>query len=168
MQRRHLLQLGLASGTALAVAGAGVALWTPGLREGRLGAAAQDIFRAVARAVLQGNLPEEAAAQSAALQAHLGRLERAIQGLAPATRKELSDLLALLGTAPGRLVLTGLRSGWNTASADELTAALQAMRTADSHTRRQVYQALRELSNAAWFADAGTWGPLGYPGPTLV
>jgi hypothetical protein len=168
MQRRHLLQLGLASGTALALAGAGVALWTPGLRDGRLSAPAQDIFRAVARAVLQGSLPADPALQATALHTHLGRVQAAVNGLAPATRKELSDLLALLSTAPGRLALTGLRSGWAEASVDELGVALQAMRTAGSSTRRQVYQALRELSNAAWFAEAGNWAQLGYPGPTTV
>ena len=42
------------------------------------------------------------------------------------------------------------------------------MRFADSLTRQQVYHALRDLTNAAWFADAGTWGLLGYPGPTTI
>ena len=51
------------------------------------------------------------------------------------------------------------------ASTSELAQALQAMRVSGSQTRRQVYQALRDLTNAGWFADAGTWGALGYPGP---
>ena len=88
--------------------------------------------------------------------------------VAPATRAELSDLLALLSTAPGRLALTGLSSRWAEASAVDVSQALQDMRLSSSQTRRQVYQAFRDLSNAAWFADAGTWEALGYPGPNPV
>lgn len=165
MQRRTLLTLGLVSGTALALAGAGAAVWTPGWRDGRLSEPARALFAAVARAVLDGVLPADPAVQAVALKGHLERLEVAIAGLPPATRAELSDLLALLCTAPGRWALAGLGSPWPEAGKAEIQAALQAMRVAGSEVRRQVYQALRDLSNAAWFADAGTWSALGYPGP---
>jgi hypothetical protein len=165
MQRRTLLTLGLVSGTALALAGAGAAVWTPGWREGRLSEPARALFAAVARAVLEGVLPQDPAVQAVALKGHLERLDQVIAGLSPATRAELSDLLALLGTAPGRWALTGLRPAWSEASTAELQTALQSMRVAGSATRRQVYQALRDLSNGAWFADAGSWNLMGYPGP---
>lgn len=163
-----MLKLGLWSGAALALAGTGAALWTPGWREGRLSAPARELFIAVARAVLEGALPADPAVQAVALQAHLDRLETAIAGLAPATRQELSDLLALLCTAPGRLALSGLGAPWRLATPSEVQAALQGMRHSATQTRRQVYQALRDLTNAAWFADAGTWGLLGYPGPANI
>lgn len=165
MQRRTLLTLGLVSGTALALAGAGAAVWTPGWREGRLSEPARALFAAVARAVLDGVLPADPAVQAVALKGHLDRLDAAIAGLPPATRAELSDLLALLCTAPGRWALLGLGPPWSDASPAELQAALQGLRVARSELRRQVYQALRDLSNAAWFADAGSWNLLGYPGP---
>lgn len=165
MQRRTLLTLGLVSGTALALAGAGAAVWTPGWREGRLSEPARAMFAAVARAVLEGVLPADPAVQAVALKGHLERLDAVIAGLPPATRAELSDLLALLCTAPGRWALAGLGPSWSEASTADLQVALQAMRVAGTEVRRQVYQALRDLSNAAWFADAGTWTLLGYPGP---
>lgn len=165
MQRRTLLTLGLVSGTALALAGAGAAVWTPGWRDGRLSEPARALFAGVARAVLDGVLPQDPAVQAVALKGHLDRLDALIAGLPPATRAELSDLLALLGTAPGRWALAGLGSPWSEASTADLQAALQAMRVSGSATRRQVYQALRDLSNGAWFADAGSWTALGYPGP---
>jgi hypothetical protein len=168
MRRRTLLTLGAGAATLLALAGAGVAVWTPGLREGALSGPAKDLFGAVARAVLQGSLPADPAVQRVALASHLDRLQASINGLAPATRRELSELLAVLGTAPGRLALTGLRSSWAEAEAGEVQLALQAMRVSSSTTRQQVYHALRDLTNAAWFADPGTWGALGYPGPMTV
>jgi hypothetical protein len=64
--------------------------------------------------------------------------------------------------------LTGLSTDWRHASTAEVRARLQAMRLSSQLTQRQIYQALRELSSAAWFADASTWVQLGYPGPQPV
>jgi hypothetical protein len=168
MQRRRLLQLGLGAGALLALAGAGVSAWRPGWHEGQLSEPAADVFAAVACAVLQGCLPADPAVQHLALQAHRRRLNASIAGLAPATRRELSDLLALLGTAAGRRALTGLGTPWAQASAAEVLGALDGMRASGSTTRQQVYHALRDLCNAAWFADAGSWVALGYPGPQNI
>lgn len=168
MQRRTLLKLGVGAGVAVALAGWGAAAWRPGWVEGRLSDEAKVLWSAVARAVLEGVLPTDPGVQRLALEHHLGRLETAIAGLAPSTRGELSELLALLGMAPGRLALTGLSVPWANASVPEIQAALQAMRVSDSDTRQQVYHALRDLTNAAWFADAGSWLALGYPGPVAI
>lgn len=169
MQRRTLLQLGLGASALIAVAGYGVSRWSPGLGPDlRLSAGARQVFASVAQAVLEGNLPQQPITRQAALAAHLQRVETAIAGLPPATRKELSDLLALLCTAPGRLALTGLPADWPQAATRQVQAALQTMRRSSSQTRQQVYQALRELTVAAYFSDASTWQQLGYPGPTTI
>ena len=168
MKRRSLLQLGLGATALLALAGAGVSAWRPGWRDGALSGPARDIFGAVARAVLQGCLPTDVAVRQVALQAHLKRLEASIAGLSPTTRKELSDLLAVLGIAAGRRAMTGLGTPWADASTAEVQQALGSMRVSNSATRQQVYHALRDLTNAAWFADAGSWDLLGYPGPQIV
>lgn len=163
MQRRTLLRLGLGAGTALALAGWGAAAWAPGLSsDGSLSPASRLIFARLAPVLLEGNLPP---GQPAALDAHLGRVQAAVQGLPPATRAELSDLLALLALPPGRLGLTGLQPAWAEASAPALQQALQGMRRSSLQVRRQVYLALRELTVAAYFSDPSAWGSLGYPGP---
>ena len=59
MQRRTLLKLGIGASVVLAVAGTGVALLQPGLRDGHLSHGATAVMRAVARAVLDGALPAE-------------------------------------------------------------------------------------------------------------
>lgn len=165
MQRRSLLRLGLVAGAVIGLAGAGAALWTPGWSQGRLSAPARQLWTAVSRAVLDGLLPTEPQAQARALQGQLDRLDATLAGLPPATRAEVSRLLALLDLAPARLALTGLRASWAEATPTEVQAALQSMRQSDNATRQQIYHALRNLVNAAWMADAAAWSALGYPGP---
>lgn len=166
MQRRTVLKLGLAGAGVLAVAGGGLALLRPGLVDGRLAPAGRAVFEAVARAVLDGSLPADAAAQRQALAAHLQRVDDAVAAFPPAVRGELSQLLALLGSAPGRVVFAGLAPAWGDASVAELQTALQGLRLSRLTLRRQAYHALRDLTNAAYYADRSTWAALGYPGPT--
>ena len=42
------------------------------------------------------------------------------------------------------------------------------MRTSRIGLRQQAYHALRDLTNAAYFADPQTWPLMGYPGPRAV
>lgn len=165
MQRRRLLQIGFASAAALALAGTGAALWRPGWTGTRLSDAGRSVFRAVARAVLDGSLPADRPARTAALDAHLMRLDAAVLAFPAATQAELSQLLALLHAPPGRLALAGLAGAWDEASVAEIQAALQGMRVSSLALRQQAYHALRDLTNAAWYADPSTWPALGYPGP---
>ena len=165
MQRRSLLKLGIGSAVVLAVAGGGIALLRPGIERGRLAPAGREVFEAVARGVLDGVLPNDASARSAALKAHLQRLDATIAAFPAATRAELSQLLALLGSTAGRLGLAGLRSDWPQADIAQIQQALQGMRTASLALRQQAYHALRDLTNAAYFADALTWPAMGYAGP---
>ena len=74
MRRRSLLRLGIASGLVLVAAGAGVALWRPGLKDGRLSDGGRRVFRAVARAVLDGDLENDAGSRERSMEALLNRL----------------------------------------------------------------------------------------------
>jgi len=168
MQRRTLLNFGLAATALIAVAGGGVALLRPGLEDGRMTASAKTVFRAVARGVLDGMLPSDSAARDAALAAHLARLDDTIAGFPCATQSELSQLIALISTAPGRSAIVGLHIEWDSASDADIQAAMQDMRTSSLAMRQQVFHALRDLTNAAYFADPQAWTSLGYPGPLAI
>lgn len=168
MQRRTLLKLGIGAAAVLAVAGGGMALLRPGLVDGRMTPAARGVFRAVARGVLDGSLPAAQAARDAALDAHLKRLDDTLVAFPVPTQAELSQLLALLASAPGRLALAGLRTDWPEASPQDVQHALQDMRTSGLALRQQAYHALRDLTNAAYYADPGIWSLMGYPGPRPV
>jgi hypothetical protein len=168
MQRRSLLKLGVGAAALLAVVGGGLAMWQPGLARGQLTPAARAVFHAVARVVLDGSLPAPGAQRDAALQAHLLRLDGVLAAFPAATRAELSQLLAILAAAPGRRLLAGLHADWADASLGELSQVMQEMRTSSLALRQQTYHALRDLTNAAFYAGADTWPLLGYPGPTAL
>lgn len=168
MQRRSFLKLGVGATAVLLLAGGGIALLHPGLDEGRLTVAGREVFGAVARAVLDGSLPKAAAPQAEALQAHLQRLDDALGAFPAEVQAELSQLLAILASAPGRLGLAGFYAPWPRASVAEIQSALQSMRTSSLALRQQAYHALRDLTNAAYYADPQAWLQLGYPGPRAI
>jgi hypothetical protein len=168
MRRRTLLQVGTATSALLAVAAAGLGWIQPGLQDKRLTAAGQAVFLAVARAVLAGSLPTDKALQESALQGHLQRLDATIAGLPPALQAEVGELLTLLAHPAGRVALAGLSTDWALASTDEVQAMLQALRQSTLGLRQQIYHALRDLTNASYFAEPATWAAMGYTGPRAV
>jgi hypothetical protein len=163
-----LLQVGAVSALLLGAAGTGLALWRPGLRQGGLTAAGREVMAAVALAVLGPLLPSEPTARESTLQGHLARLEATIAGLPPALQAEVGQLLSLLATSPARLALTGLADDWRDAPVAAVRAMLQDLRLSSLALRQQVYHALRDLTNAAYFADAAAWPAIGYPGPRVL
>jgi hypothetical protein len=162
------MQLGLGASVLVALSGAAAWSWRPGWREGKLTDSGRAVFRAVARAVLEGSLPAEGAAQDAALDAHLDRLGQTIAGFPQATRNEVAQLLGILSIAPGRRWLAGLSVEWPEASTIAIDQALRSMRQSDHALRQQAYHALRDLTNAAFYAQPEHWALVGYPGPVAV
>jgi hypothetical protein len=169
MQRRTLLGLGVAGAALVALAGGGAALMHErAWRDGKLLPAGRRVLAAVARAVLDGSLPADAAAQAAAIDDHLARMESTLSAMPLQTQREVADLLALLAMPPLRVTLAGLTGAWEHASVADVQAALQSMRQSSLLLRRQAYNALRDLTHAAYFADASTWPLLHYPGPRAL
>ena len=168
MQRRTLLTLGIVAGALLAVAGGTVALLSPGRRDGKLTTLGRAMFAAVARAVLGPLLPQDPQAQAQVLQAHLDRVQVTIAGMPPAMQSELDELVTIVASAPGRIALVGLNTGWQTATEPQVTAALQGMRESSLALRQQAFHALRDITNASYFADPTTWAAIGYPGPRAL
>lgn len=167
-KRRRFLKLGVGAAAALALAGGGIALLSPGMSQGRLTDAGREVFGAVARAVLEGCLPEEVPQREVALREHMLRLDDALGAFPSTVQSELSQLLAILASPPGRIVLAGLHNPWAQATVAQLQSALQSMRTSSLALRQQAYHALRDLTNAAYFADPQAWALLGYPGPREI
>jgi len=169
MQRRSLLKLGAASAVVLAVAGAGAAWVGPGLlSDGRLAPASRTVFRAAGAAILEGSLPSSHTAHELALDGLLERVEALVLALPPHVQKELSLLLSVLASAPGRQAIAGLGAGWADAPVAQLQRALQSMRVSALSLRQQAYHALHDIVGGAYFSDAQTWAQLGYPGPLKI
>lgn len=96
------------------------------------------------------------------------RLDAADRRLSLCHTAELSQLLALLAAAPGRVALAGLTSAWSQASVTQVQASLQGMRLSSLALKQQAYHALRDLTNAAYFSDPSAWQRMGYPGPSDI
>lgn len=166
MQRRTLLGLSATGAALVAIAGGGAALmYESAWRDGKLLPAGRRVLSAVARAVLEGSLPSDAGEQAAAVDGHLVRMDATLAAMPAHTQREVADLLALLALPPLRTTLAGLSKSWEQAAVADVQAALQLMRQSSLLLRRQVYNALRDLTHAAYFADASTWPLLRYPGP---
>ena len=161
------MQLGVGAAIVLATAGSVALLVRPGLSAGQLTPAAREVFIAAGQAILDRSLPD-GDARHASLSAFLQRVDALIGNLPEHVQGELSQLLAILCTAPGRVALAGLQAEWSHASVAEVQKALQDMRTSGTALRRQAYQALHDITGAAYFADATTWPVLGYPGPREI
>jgi hypothetical protein len=167
VSRRSLLTGGLGA-AALLLGGGAAWLWRPGLAHRRLTASGRAVFLAVAQAVLEGCLPTEPQARARSLQIHARHLDETLAALPPMVRGELGLLLGLLSVAAGRRWLTGLQVDWAEADVPAVQAALDRMRASDDALRLQAYHALRDLNNAAFFAQPEHWPLLDYPGPTPV
>jgi hypothetical protein len=169
MKRRGLLKLGLGGAVVLAAAGGTAAWLTPkGWRDGRLSGDAAAMWRSIALAVLDALVPPAGPAREAALAAWQRNLEQTLAALPAHAQAELAQLCTLLPTPPGRWALAGMRQDWSQAPTSEVAACLQALRTSRLAVRQQLFHALRDLSNAAWFSEPAHWAATGYPGPMKI
>jgi hypothetical protein len=169
LQRRTLLGLGLAGSALVALSAGGIAwMFEPAWRDGQLLPAGRRVLAGVARAVLDGQLPDAPQAQADAIERHLERMNALLHNLPPHTQGEVAELLALLALPPTRRALSSLALPWEDASVADISAALQTMRASSLLLRRQVYTALRDLTRGAYFADASAWSLMRYPGPRAL
>jgi len=167
MRRRSFIALGLSAGLLAWMANRSL-LSLSGLQQNRLTPAARALFVSVGEAVLQGCLPTDPVAARDALDGMLKRIDELLAQLPTASQAELSQLIGLLCTAPGRRLLAGLERDWSEAGRNQVQAALEDMRFSRLASRQQVYQALRDVISGAYFTEASTWSAIGYPGPTAI
>jgi hypothetical protein len=166
MQRRGFLVLGVTGAAALAAAG-----WWQSWR--RLASGSPDheafeIVRAIVPAMLAGALPRGSIERAQAIEETVAGVARAIAGLPPFTRNELSQLFALLGAAPARRLFAGVATPWPQAGVDEIGAFLDRWRDSGWALKRSAYNALHQLVIAAWYGNERSWAAIGYPGPPTL
>lgn len=170
MQRRQLLKLGLIGSVAVTGLGIG-AQWlnhTAPLVDGQLQEPGRQLMAAVAGAVLEGSLSDDPALKASQIQAHLDRVTSTIRGFPPHAQSELAQLLLLLDSSPGRRWFAGLAAPWAEATVPQVAQALEHLRQSRWTVQQQAYHALRDITNAAYYSEPGTWAHLGYPGPIPV
>ncbi|MBE7421866.1 MAG: twin-arginine translocation signal domain-containing protein [Zoogloeaceae bacterium] len=167
--RRQFIKAGLIGGAALTAAGL---FHSRSLKEAPAGAVPQgltfqerSIIGAIVPAVLAGALPAAGEARSRAIAQTVDGVGVAIAGLSAAAQKELGELFALLGFAPARVLLAGLRPGWDEATAADVAAFLQGWRFSRFALLRSAYAGLHDLVLGAWYGTPEAWERIGYPGP---
>lgn len=167
LSRRKLLTLGIASAAALAVGGGAAALLRPVWAQGKLLPDGRTVMAAVATALLEGTLPQDGAARSAALSGLMQRVEGALNAFPSRTQAEFAQLLALLSHPWSRVAL-GMSTEWARAAPPEIAAWLQSQRLSSVSLKQQTYHALHDLTLAAWFSDKAAWKAIGYELPVVA
>ena len=132
---------------------------------GALSADGVDVMHALVPALLAGALPRDPAARARAIDDTLSGIATAIEGLAPIAREELASLFALLARTPLRWALGGSLVSLHVMSAADADALLEALRASRWSRKRAAYDALHQVTFAAWYANALSWPAIGYPGP---
>jgi hypothetical protein len=170
LSRRTFIAAGVAGAVALAAAA-----WLRGphapqspVPRRALDADGEAIFAAVAPVLLEGALPVGGSERDAALARTLDGIDTAIAGLSPAARHELGQLIALLALPPVRFAVARVSDGWPDASPSEVRRFLDACRDSRFTLMRAAYDALHDLTFAAWYGDARAWPAIGYPGPPHI
>lgn len=168
MQRRNFIGLGLTTALALGVGIASMTGLPVGMADGRLTTTGRTVFTSIARTTLAGALPPSPSEQHIVLASMLEGIDRLLEQIPPALQAELSQLIGLVGTAPGRKLLMGLEQDWSIATADEVHRAMKDMRISSLQLRQQAYQGLRDIVTATYFAQESAWVFIGYPGPQAI
>jgi len=162
--RRRLIFTGVA-GAAVLVAARWLQPVQPQRPSAGLTADAADVMRAIAAAMLDGALPEDAGARRAAIDDTVDNVGKAIAGLPPLAREELATLFTLLAFAPMRIAFASVDVAWREADVTTTNAFLVGLQTSRWSVKRIAYDALHQLTFAAWYANPRAWPSIGYPGP---
>jgi hypothetical protein len=170
ISRRTFIAVGFVGAAALATAGwlKGPHAPPSGLRRQTLDADAEAILGAVVPVLLDGALPEVREARQRMIAETLTAIDIAIAGLPPATQAELSRLFALLALPPVRLGLARVTAPWPNAAPAEVRACLDRFRQSSWSLLRVAYDALHQLTFAAWYGNPQAWPAIGYPGPPSI
>lgn len=157
--RRQFLKTGIAGGLLLNIA---ACTGSPA------GEARRAILTAVVPVFLAGALPAPGPAREASLTSTVSGIEQAIAGLSLAAQKEIGELFALLGFAPARIVVAGVRADWPQATPQAIGDFLESWRHSRFELLRSAYAGLHDLAFGAFYARPETWSAIGYPGPPKV
>jgi hypothetical protein len=165
--RRSLLGLSAASAALLMVGGSAALMMRPVWSQGKLLPDGRNVMLAVAKTVLDGGLPADALAQSAALSGLIQRVEAALNAFPQHTQDEFAQLLGLLAHPWSRMAM-GMSVDWTKASTQDVTDWLQSQRLSALDLKQQAYHALHDLTFAAWFSDKQVCKAMGYELPVTV
>jgi len=106
--------------------------------------------------------------RAAAIERTVRGLDTAIAGLTPSVQGELAQLFVLLRAPATRVIATGVMRPWHLAGENEIERFLRAWRFSPFTRLRGAYDAIHQLTYAAWYGSNESWSAIGYPGPPAV
>jgi len=165
LSRRRFLQVGLLGAGALVLARVAYRVVAPPARTTPLTPEHRAIVAAIVPVLLANALPADDARRAEAIEETVSGVATAIAGLPAHAQKELDDLFSLLAFAPSRALLAGVWSPWERASRDDVIQFLAGWRASRFSLFQSAYQALHQLTYAAWYGNPGSWQGIGYAGP---
>jgi hypothetical protein len=125
------------------------------------------VLTAIIPVVLADALPADASARAVASNDVLEAFDRAVAGMTPTIQSEIAELLGLLTFVPTRVLVAGVWSAWEQATAADIQGFLDGWRSSRFSLLRAGYQALTQLILAAWYGNPLAWGRLEYVPPQL-
>ncbi len=170
ISRRSFLAAGVIGSLALATAGWLKGPHAPPSRVARraLDADGDAIVTAVVPALLAGVLPPAAEDRTDAIVQTVTAIDTAIAGLSPFAQGELQQLFTLLALPPVRVAFAGITAPWPEAAPADVRRFLDRLRDSAWLLPRSAYDALHQLTFAAWYGNPQAWPAIGYPGPPAI
>jgi len=96
---------------------------------------------------------------------YLKDFDKGLDALPETQQKEFKELLSLLGSMVGRVVIASVWSSWNNVNASKVDDMLNSWRTSYLDLMKVAYKGLKELSYASWYGNPQNWDGIKYPGP---
>jgi len=116
--------------------------------------------------VLDGVLTEALSGQR--LLAYLKDFDYSLSLLTEFQIKEFKELLSLLKSLIGRIVVGGIWTTWNKASPSTIESMLKSWRSSYLDVIKIAYSGLKEISYGTWYGNPDNWQRLGYDGPPVI
>ncbi len=121
------------------------------------------VLSVVTPVLLDGVLTEMLSSQQ--LVNYLKDFDKGLYYLPDTQQKEFKELLGLLSSMIGRVVVAGVWSSWNNVSQETIEAMLLSWRNSYMDLLKVAYTGLKELSYASWYGNPEHWPAINYPGP---
>jgi len=100
-----------------------------------------------------------------AIEVIMNNIDQAALLLSQKSQEELRQLLSLLGTGLGRLMMSGLWQNWQQTSRQSVDKTLGDWREHHLQLMQVAYVGLHQIVIGGVYAEANSWQAIGYPGP---
>jgi hypothetical protein len=95
-------------------------------------------------------------------------IDGTISLLSHTSQKELRELLDLLASGFGRLVIAGVWLNWQSASEKSITNFISSWRESSIELLQIGYKGIHKIILGSAYAEEKLWSAIGYPGPPAI